>query len=235
MHKIILQYYIFPEKKKTFLQAINVWVMEYSSLSSDLDKNLILFLTLCVGLCGPFTGGESWVNFSLSFCSPFSLSFTYSPQEWKNKTKHNAALCLIVCHHICLSREFFFSCLTVANSGPILLFCSLIQVTWSQWKQKHRPKDFRGSVWMLFTSVNSVWKLVSVEELKVTLAQVASEQLCLHVSFFFALGLMGLGSVSLSLILYCLVLITTRQSSVSQITCCLTVYLSSKAILECDG
>lgn len=68
-----------------------------------------------------------------------------------------------------------------------------------------------------------------------TLAQVASEQLCLHVSFFFALGLMGLGSVSLSLILYCLVLITTRQSSVSQITCCLTVYLSSKAILECDG
>lgn len=82
--------------------------MEYNSLSSDLDKNLILFLTLCVGLCGPFTGGESWVNFSLSFCSPFSLSFTYSPQEWKNKTKHNAALCLIVCHHICLSREFFF-------------------------------------------------------------------------------------------------------------------------------
>lgn len=186
MHKIILQYYIFPEKKKTFLQAINVWVMEYSSLSSDLDKNLILFLTLCVGLCGPFTGGESWVNFSLSFCSPFSLSFTYSPQEWKNKTKHNAALCLIVCHHICLSREFFFPCLTVANSGPILLFCSLIQVTWSQWKQKHRPKDFRGSVWMLFTSVNSVWKLVCVEELKVTLAQVASEKLCSRVSFFCA-------------------------------------------------
>lgn len=175
---------------------------------------------------------------STSRCHSARLSLFPSLTAPKSgKTKQNTMLlCVLlsVITYVCL-ENFFFSCLTVANSGPILLFCSLIQVTWSQWKQKHRPKDFRGSVWMLFTSVNSVWKLVSVEELKVTLAQVASEQLCLHVSFFFALGLMGLGSVSLSLILYCLVLITTRQSSVSQITCCLTVYLSSKAILECDG
>lgn len=161
--------------------------MEYSSLSSDLDKNLILFLTLCVGLCGPFTGGESWVNFLLSFCSPFSL-FPSLTAPKSGKTKQNTMLlCVLlsVITYVCLEK-FFFSCLTVANSGPVLLFCSLIQVTWSQWKQKHRPKDFRGSVWMLFTSVNSVWKLVCVEELKVTLAQVASEQLCLHVSFFCA-------------------------------------------------
>lgn len=182
MHKIILQYYIFPEKKKTFLQAINVWVMEYSSLSSDLDKNLILFLTLCVGLCGLEAN-----HGSTSRCHSARLSLFPSLTAPKSgKTKQNTMLlCVLlsVITYVCL-ENFFFSCLTVANSGPILLFCSLIQVTWSQWKQKHRPKDFRGSVWMLFTSVNSVWKLVSVEELKVTLAQVASEQLCLHVSFF---------------------------------------------------
>lgn len=127
---------------------------------------------------------------STSRCHSACLSLSFLHLQPPRVEKQNKTQCCSVSYclssHMFVSRIFFFSCLTVANSGPILLFCSLIQVTWSQWKQKHRPKDFRGSVWMLFTSVNSVWKLVCVEELKVTLAQVASEQLCLHVSFFCA-------------------------------------------------
>lgn len=87
--------------------------MEYSSLSSDLDKNLILFLTLCVGLCGPFTGGESWVNLLLSFCSPFSL-FPSLPAPKSEKTKQNTMLlCVLlsVCTYVCLESIFFmFDC-----------------------------------------------------------------------------------------------------------------------------
>lgn len=84
--------------------------MEYSSLSSDLDTNLILFLTLCVGLCGPFTGGESWVNFSLSFCSPFSL-FPSLTAPKSGKTKQNTMLlCVLlsVITYVCLENYFFF-------------------------------------------------------------------------------------------------------------------------------
>ncbi len=106
-----------------------------------------------------FTGGESWVNLLLSFCSPFSLFPSFTPP--RSEKPQCTSECQWLSAYMFVSRVFFFSCLSAVKNAPILLYCSLIQVTWSRWK--HQPADFKGRLrgfWIPCTSDSTVWKLV---------------------------------------------------------------------------
>lgn len=101
--------------------------LKQAQLSGDLDKNLIQFVTLWVCFCDDLHW--SWIMgqpLAVILLSFLPLSIIYTSQEWK---RYNATLC--VCVYV---SRVFLSLSAAVNNAPILLYCSLIQVTWSQWK-----------------------------------------------------------------------------------------------------
>lgn len=66
-----------------------------------------------------FTGGEPWVNLSLSFCSPFSLFPSFTPPRSEKPQ------CNCVCPWLCFPQEYFWV------QWTMLLFFSI--AAWFRW------------------------------------------------------------------------------------------------------
>ncbi len=130
-----------------------------AQLSGDLDKNLILFVTLCSSLWGL----SLQVNHGSSSCWRSSLlSPSFLHLHLPRVKTHSATVCADGCLHVCLSSEYFFH--VWVQWTMVFFFCI---AHWYKWPGVNESRgasvqiskeDWEGLNTCRYDS--TVWKLV---------------------------------------------------------------------------
>lgn len=144
----------------------------------DLDKNLILFVTLWVGLCEDFHWrrilGQPLAVILLSF---LPLSIIYTSQENSHLATVSVTVCVYVCLK-CLVFFFMFECSVQCTYS----FASLTDMGDLESMKAEAPAcRFQREierVWIPLSSDSTVWKLFDVRNKNIgpSRAKVASEE-----------------------------------------------------------